>query len=532
MDFVNLIAKSVHMSGEQTTFLSVFGGGLDPNNRWLKLGRMLPWPVIDEEYEQHFDPSRGGQKPLPARVAFGSLLIQQRLSLTDEETVAMIQENPYLQAFLGFAVFSHERPFDPSLMVHFRRRFDVDFLQNINELIVAEHLAVAAAAEDNCGDDDTAPPSMGCTSSDDAGDREPPQPRGTLMMDATCAPADITYPTDLGLLNHAREVTERIIDHLHQPHRGVHRKPRTYRNIARKQYLRIAKRKKIGRQLAKKGCRQQLRFVRRNLAHIDTRLATGHWDLRALPAQLYGKLLVIRHVVKQQHLLNVANQPRVDDRIVSIDQPHVRCLPRGKAKAEFEFGAKIAVVHDHGFALLERLNWDPYNEKADLILHAENYHRRHGTYPRRILADKIYRTKKNREWCKENGIRLAGLGPGRPPSDPEKIRQRIKESRQDEADRQPIEGIFGRAKRRFSLGRLLTRRADTSATSIALIMIVMNLERILKLFCGFIFQGQLRHQAKTHALLDIITHLTNGLCKIAQVWLTHHTKIMGRLVVQ
>ena len=530
MDFVDLAPKSVHMSGEQTTFLSVFGGGLDPSNRWLKLSRMLPWPVIDEEYEQHFDPSRGGQKPLPARVAFGSLLIQQRLSLTDEETVAMIQENPYLQAFLGFAVFSHERPFDPSLMVHFRRRFDDDFLQKINEMIVAEHLAVAAAAEEH--DDETTPPSTGCVSADDAGDVEPPQPRGTLMMDATCVPADIAYPTDLGLLNHAREVTEQIIDHLHQPHRGVHRKPRTYRKIARKQYLRIAKRKKIGRQLAKKGCRQQLRFINRNLRSIDERLASCRWDVLQLTAQLYRKLLVIRHVVEQQHLLNVANKPRVDGRIVSIDQPHVRCLPRGKAKAEYEFGAKIAVVHDHGFALLERLSWDPYNEKADLIQHAENYHRRHGTYPRRILADKIYRTKKNRDWCKENGIRLAGIGPGRPPSDPEKIRQRIKESRQDEADRQPMEGLFGRAKRRFNLGRLLTRRADTSATSIALIMLVMNLERILNLFCRFIRLARLRHQAKMHSLWCIVAEITNGLRRIAQVCFNHHTKAMGRLVVQ
>lgn len=272
--------------------------------------------------------------------------------------------------------------------------------------------------------------------------------------------------------------------------------------------------------------------MRRNLRNIDERLASGRWDLRNLTAQLYRKLLVIRHVVEQQHLLNVASKSRVDDRIVSIDQPHVRCLPRGKAKAEYEFGAKIAVVHDHGFALLEHLSWDPYNEKADLIQHAEKYHQRHGTYPRRILADKIYRTKENRNWCKENDIRLAGIGPGRPPSDPEKNRQRIKESRQDEADRQPMEGIFGRAKRRFSLGRLLTRRADTSATSIALIMIVMNLERILSLFCRLIRLVRLRHQVNVHSTQSTAVHATNCWNMIAQACLNNHTKTPGRLAVQ
>ena len=42
-----------------------------------------------------------------------------------------------------------------------------------------------------------------------------PQNQGRLILDATCAPADIKYPTDLGLLNQAREHTEKIIDALH-----------------------------------------------------------------------------------------------------------------------------------------------------------------------------------------------------------------------------------------------------------------------------------------------------------------------------
>ena len=36
--------------------------------------------------------------------------------------------------------------------------------------------------------------------------------QGKLIVDATCAPVDIHYPTDLGLLNSAREHTEAIID--------------------------------------------------------------------------------------------------------------------------------------------------------------------------------------------------------------------------------------------------------------------------------------------------------------------------------
>ena len=181
----------MHMSGEQLTMLGVFGEGLDPNNRWLKLSRQIPWDQIEELYGKQFDRSRGGHPPLPARVAFGSLLIQQRLSLTDEETVALIQENPYLQAFLGFGSFSSGQPFDPSLMVHFRKRFSLDDLQGINELIVAPHVA-----EDNDDSDDD-PPSHDSGSTahtpEDLSASSESDPSGTLMMDATCVPADIAY---------------------------------------------------------------------------------------------------------------------------------------------------------------------------------------------------------------------------------------------------------------------------------------------------------------------------------------------------
>jgi hypothetical protein len=40
--------------------------------------------------------------------------------------------------------------------------------------------------------------------------------QGKLIIDATSAPVDISYPTDLGLLNKARVHTEKIIDILYK----------------------------------------------------------------------------------------------------------------------------------------------------------------------------------------------------------------------------------------------------------------------------------------------------------------------------
>ena len=73
------------------------------------------------------------------------------------------------------------------------------------------------------------------------------------MVDASCAPADIRYPTDISLLNEAREKTEDIIDTLHQPLKGQESKARTYRQRARKDYLKVAKKRKVGLKELRKG---------------------------------------------------------------------------------------------------------------------------------------------------------------------------------------------------------------------------------------------------------------------------------------
>ena len=39
---------------------------------------------------------------------------------------------------------------------------------------------------------------------------------GTLILDATCVPQNIRFPTDTSLLNEAREKAEEIIDVLHE----------------------------------------------------------------------------------------------------------------------------------------------------------------------------------------------------------------------------------------------------------------------------------------------------------------------------
>jgi len=186
--------------------------------------------------------------------------------------------------------------------------------------------------------------------------------RGKLIIDATCAPADIRYPTDLSLLNEAREKTEQIIDQLYSPQKGLTKKPRTYRCKARKQYLLVAKSRKAKAKQIRKAIGQQLRFIRRNLGHIQRLQQEA-----SLPKKEMQTLTVIKKLYRQQKYMYEQKTHRVEERIVSLSQPHIRPIVRGKAKAPTEFGAKISVSLIDGHAFLDRLEWDNYNEGSTLI---------------------------------------------------------------------------------------------------------------------------------------------------------------------
>ena len=80
----------------------------------------MAWEELEETYAPQFSPTTGAPAK-PIRLAFGALFIKQRLGLSDEETVELIRENPYTQFFLGFSEYSSKAPFDPSMMVHFRK---------------------------------------------------------------------------------------------------------------------------------------------------------------------------------------------------------------------------------------------------------------------------------------------------------------------------------------------------------------------------------------------------------------------------
>ncbi len=273
-------------------FYLPFGGKLSQENRWVKLAEIIPWEEFESTYAEQFSEDMGA----PAkgfRMALGALIIKEKLGVSDRETIDQIRENPYLQYFLGLHEYSDTPPFDASMLVHFRKRIGLDLVLAVNESVVQAGMPPSPPVSPS-------PQETASESDDDDSDSPDPPPskdnQGQLIVDASCAPADIRYPTDLDLLNDAREHSERLIDKLYQQVAGcLPKKPRTYRHTARRDFLRIVKRRKKPRKVIRKGLRQQLNYVRRNLGHIDRLIEAGA-TLAVLNPQEYKTLLVIHEV--------------------------------------------------------------------------------------------------------------------------------------------------------------------------------------------------------------------------------------------
>src|SRR5699024_7010455 len=237
-------------------FFLPFGGRLNPDNRWVVMAQFIPWAELEDEYVQTLNDLKQGNKAYSVRMALGSLIIKERLGLSDMETVEQITENPYLQYFIGLSSFEDDAPFHSSTLTHFRKRLDASLINPVNEWTLEAH---TKNEHDDPDDDDGGTGSSQGSPSDSVSNDAPHQ--GQLMMDATCSPADIAYPTDLRLLNQAREKLEGMIDALHEPLKGRQRNPRTYRKKARKDYLAISKQRNPRRKKIRKAVGQQLNYV-------------------------------------------------------------------------------------------------------------------------------------------------------------------------------------------------------------------------------------------------------------------------------
>ncbi len=227
--------------------------------------------------------------------------------------------------------------------------------------------------------------------------------------------------------------------------------------------------------------------------------------------------MVITTLYEQQKQMYDKQIHTIEHRIVSIHQPHVRPIVRGKSQAKVEFGAKIHVSLINGISFLDELSWDAFNEGSHMMDYVERYRKRFGFYPREVLADQIYCTRANRAALKEKGIRLLAKPLGRPSAVSIHL---------SPGERNPIEGKFGQAKTGYGLNRIKARLKGTSEAWIASIILVLNLVTL----AGAALPCLLFVKSRSFSASRILYALSNRVHDFVNTQLYQHQILAAQLV--
>ena len=143
------------------------------------------------------------------------------------------------------------------------------------------------------------------------------------------------------------------------------KKPRTYREIVRTVYLHTAQKKNKTGRIVRKGVGQQLRYLKRNVEHISKLL--DRYSGIPLREKELKYWYVIQTLYGQREEMFREKTKSVPHRIVSIHQPHVRPIVRGKSQPKVEFEAKIHCSMIDGIIFLDEFTWDAFNEGSHLM---------------------------------------------------------------------------------------------------------------------------------------------------------------------
>ena len=487
---------------------------LSTTNKWVLLADVLPWDRFDELYIKNLSKKKGA-RCLTSRMTIGALIIKHMEGLDDRGTIEAIQQNPYMQYFVGLKGWTIHPIFDPSLFVMIRKRISLEVVTEMCQMFIAQTSSQMAAIEaqkkadkasrkskkagkksqDKDKNEDGSNPSSQTDSQGNLEIEGQTQAvithKGALRVDATVAPADIRYPVDVNILNDCLKKSCTLIDVLYT-YSDLESKPRQDKKKIHQTfvtYIKMGKNKK--KKEIRKTIQTQLGLLKRNLQSIDLIITSLNAKWVFLEDILKPKsielLETIRKVYQQQKQMYDAQNHSVKDRIVSIHQPHVRPMIRGKARSSTEFGAKINVCHsEYGYQWIDRLDWDCFYEGHDLIPILEKYKERYGYWPEVVQIDRAYLGRENRNFMKENKIRHTGKALGRP-SIKSLNKIEIAQLKKDNGERNQIEGLFGQGKRKYLLNVVRTRLQETSESWIAMSFFVMNLVRYAaSIFLSFI----------------------------------------------
>ena len=391
-----------------------------------------------------------------------------------------------MQYFCGLHEFTDKPVFDPSLFVTIRKRISeeelnrmtVKLLNKQRRLLEEKRKREEEVAKKN--DEELPAPepeNPNATSFTDSKGREH---KGVLKIDATCADAEMRYPVDVDIIHDGcRKVTDYIIKvcEMFELH-----KPRTNYKHARQVYLLLVKKAKKKGKMVRETIGVMLNYLHKDIRILMDLLAKDNMYYECLFSYEKRTLTAILKMYHQQEEMYKSKTHTCADRILSVFQPHVRAIVRGKAKARTEFGAKIGASIVEGYTFIDHHSWDAYNESQDLLLQIQLFKERFGYLPATILADKIYLNRSNRDILEDFEIHSYCKPLGRPPKDPpsDEMKSRMAKAI---GERNEIECSFGTGKRIYRANDIRAKLPDTARCWTGMCYFVKNVMKFLRELC-------------------------------------------------
>ncbi|MGI6572395.1 MAG: IS5 family transposase [Fermentimonas sp.] len=279
--------------GQRDLFRPMLKDFIDMNHELVLLADKIDWSYFEEEFAPLY--SERGAPSVPIRLMVGCLLLKHLYNLGDERVPEYWIRDVYFQYFCGCEFFEHEFPFDPSDFVHFRNRVGEEGIGKIFAYSVRLH------------------------------GKKPPGQANFVLSDTTVQENNTTFPTDAKLC-------KKVIDKCNAIAGKEKIKQRQRYTRVSKQLVRDTYNGKHPKRV------KQARKAKRRLKTIANTL------LRELEREMNDEQKK-RYEQELSLYKRAVNQQKDDkDKIYSLHKPFTRCIAKGKAHKQYEFGNKVGII--------------------------------------------------------------------------------------------------------------------------------------------------------------------------------------------
>ncbi|WP_277631833.1 IS5 family transposase [Avrilella dinanensis] len=265
---------------------------IDGRHELVLLSNKIDWSYFEKEFAPLY--SKTGNPSHPIRFMVGCLLLKHLYNLGDETLASAWIMNPYMQYFCGRVFFEHRFPCDPSNFVHFRKRIGEKGIEKIFAYSVKMHN-----------------PKM--TTSN------------FVLSDTTVQENNTTFPTDAKLCKKVIDYCNKVAEK-----EGIKQRQR-YTKVS-KQLVRNTyngKHPKRTKQ-AKKSQRHLKTIALRLIRELERNFNEEQKEIYREKLALYTK--------------TVTQKRNDSNKIYSIHKPFTRCIAKGKAHKQYEFGNKVGLI--------------------------------------------------------------------------------------------------------------------------------------------------------------------------------------------